>query len=750
MGMGDHCDPLFVWPMSSRVHDFISAIRSAETGEEERILIVDEVAHMRTMIRDCPTEDKPGIIAKLLFLNISGENTAWGHMEAVSLMSHERLSYKRLGYLAVSLFIDEDAEILVLLTQTITTDLQCTNPLVQAYALSFLANHASTELLQSVHSDIERLVESPHPGVQKRAGVAAIRVIRRIPELSQLFRKCIPKLMGSPKHAVVSAGILLVTEMIRIDPGARESWRGLAKPLTKLLKVLAASRPSNEFRLSTFNDPFLQIKAMQLLGELQIRSDELDDVLTSLVTAVDIRRNTGRSILFQAVATIATTAKKGSLCGLAFNQIGRLFSFRDPNVLYSALAGFSQVLYNGREIVDRSSRDSVALQRYKSEVVHCLDHRDPSVRRRALDVVLALVDGTNAETLIPEIIEFLHFADRDFRVEMVSKIYSAVQRFAPTAIWNFDTVHLLLIDSGPFVGTDLIASFCTFISREQAVRDHAIPRLANTMSGYGTNQALVQVASWVIGQFLTIEDCQLIDVMVKILGYEETAVETKCYLITAITKLAARFRRPECAVPVLDALVNDGHFEVQQRAGEMRHLLSRPDIWETTLAIPDCPQEDEQQQQTATIVSIPNQAPTDDLLSLDVKSPAVTPEEPLVELRSPPNAREALRTTDFVIFFEIQRNAANPRQLAIRSTIYNLTRTRLTQFTISYGVPMGWVVRAPQLKGETLEKNGERPIQHVLVLENRGTAPLMMKTHASYMFGCQPLTSDDTLNPIFD
>jgi hypothetical protein len=741
--------------MSSPVHDFISAIRNAETSEEERILIVDEVAHMRTMIRDCPTEEKPCIIAKLLFLNISGETTSWGHMEAVSLMSHERLSYKRLGYLAVSHFIDEDAEILVLLTQTITSDLQSTNPLVQAYALSFLANHASTELLQSVHKDVERLVESSHPGVQKRAGVAAIRVIRRIPELASLFRKCIPKLMGSPKHAVVSAGILLVTEMIRSDASVRESWKGLAKPVTKLLKVLTASRPANEFRMSIFNDPFLQIKAMQLLGELQVRSDELDDVLTSLVTAVDIRRNTGRSILFQAVATIGKTAKKSSLCGLAFNQIGRLFSFRDPNVLYSALAGFSQVLYNGREIIDRSSRDSVALQRYKSEVVHCLDHRDPSVRRRALDVVLALVDDTNAETLIPEIIDFLHFADRDFRTEMVSKIYSAVQRFAPTVIWNFDTVHRLLIDSGPFVGTDLIASFCTFISREKAVRDHALPRLANTMSGYGTNQALVQVAAWVIGQFLAAEDRQLVDVMVRILGDAETAVETKCYLITAITKLAARFRRPESAVPVLDALVNDGNFEVQQRAGEMRHLLSRPDIWETTLAVPDFPQDEgEHQPQTATLVAIPGQAPGDDLLLLDAGSPAVpavaTADEPRVELKPPPNAREALRTTDFVVFFELQKNAANPRQLAIRSTIYNLTDTRLTQFTISYGVPMGWVVRAPQLRGEVLEKNGERPIQHVLVLENRGTAPLMMKTHASYMFGCQPLTSDDTLNAIFD
>jgi hypothetical protein len=106
----------------------------------------------------------------------------------------------------------------------------------------------------------------------------------------------------------------------------------------------------------------------------------------------------------------------------------------------------------------------------------------------------------------------------------------------------------------------------------------------------------------------------------------------------------------------------------------------------------------------------------------------------------PPGAREALRTADFVIFFEIQEKTANPRQIAIRSTIFNLTDQTLPDFTISYGVPLGW----------TLEPNATHLIQHILVLENRGSAPLAMKKHTTYMFGFQPLTSDDTLNPIFD
>jgi hypothetical protein len=79
--------------------------------------------------------------------------------------------------------------------------------------------------------------------------------------------------------------------------------------------------------------------------------------------------------------------------------------------------------------------------------------------------------------------------------------------------------------------------------------------------------------------------------------------------------------------------------------------------------------------------------------------------------------------------------------------IFNLTHQTLANFTMSYGVPLGWAVRAPQIRGETLEPNVARQIQHILVLEDGGFAPLIVKTHTTYIFGCQPLTSDDTLNP---
>ena len=63
---------------------------------------------------------RPRIVAKMLFLSILGENVAYGQMEAITLMTHERFSYKRIGYIATSVILDEASELSVLITHTIT------------------------------------------------------------------------------------------------------------------------------------------------------------------------------------------------------------------------------------------------------------------------------------------------------------------------------------------------------------------------------------------------------------------------------------------------------------------------------------------------------------------------------------------------------------------------------------------------------------------------------------------------------
>jgi hypothetical protein len=250
-----------------------------------------------------------------------------------------------------------------------------------------------------------------------------------------------------------------------------------------------------------------------------------------------------------------------------------LLSLKDPNVLYSALSSFARVLYAERAVINRGSVDSMALQRYKSQIVQCLSHQDASIRRRALDVISALIDEKNVETLIPEILSYVKLADAEFRTELVSKIYAATQRFAPSPTWNFDTVLHILVDSGDYVPMEIISSFCALIGSTGSLQQHAVTRLKDSLVSASDNQSLIQVAAFVIGEFGAVDDGASLALR-QLAVLPQTKAETLLYIITAVCKLGVRVGDVSVAIELLNQGLQDNNLEVQQRSGELLKLLT--------------------------------------------------------------------------------------------------------------------------------------------------------------------------------
>jgi hypothetical protein len=634
-------------------------------------VIAEEQANMRNVIKQGKPEDRPRTVAKLVYLAMSGENVSWGQMEAVRLMTADRFSYKRIGYVAATALLNELTELTVLITATVQKDLQSTDGNTQKLALDLIANIGTAEMSQSLPQDVQKLLDSADPTIQKRAAMAAVTILRRNPEVYEGFRPAVAKLLNSLSHCCILAGIQLALQILSTEPGLRQPWAGFSTACAQCLKYLFENKQDNDYTFMIFSDPFLQVAFLKLIGVLNNPTDELDDVLSSVAPGADVRRNAGRSILLQTVSTIAIVAKKPSLRSLACNQVGRLFSQgSQPNIVYSALSAFSRILYAQSSVLDRSSSDSQVLQRYKSEVVRCLDHRDPSIRRRALDVVAALVDETNVETLIPEVISYVKLADTSFRTELVAKIFSSVQRFAPSVLWNFNTVFRLLTDSGNYVGADVIVAFSNLIATSLPIRAHAMKTLAEALKVNAENQRLLQVSVWALGEFQQ-DPSDSIDVMIRLATMPQTAIETKLVLITALAKLAVRFGQVQKVRGHFDTFVNSNNLETQQRTGEMIRVLERPDVCEELLAPIEVEETGEHSRSVGTAPTSAEPA----LIELAPESPKA-PKEPKPEeepvITPPPNAVEALKTSDTAIYFEIQRNPTNPAQLAIRSTLFNL------------------------------------------------------------------------------
>ena len=105
--------------------------------------------------------------------------------------------------------------------------------------------------------------------------------------------------------------------------------------------------------------------------------------------------------------------------------------------------------------------DDSAVARHRAAILTCLHEEDPSIRRRALDLVIAIVQL--AQDLLQYLVEI---TDKEERRDMVSKITSLVQQFAPSAIWQVDTLLAVLKLSGGEANDEVVSTLVEVVSHE--------------------------------------------------------------------------------------------------------------------------------------------------------------------------------------------------------------------------------------------------------------------------------------------
>jgi AP-1 complex subunit gamma-1 len=99
--------------------DLIKAIRACKTHADERAVIQKESAFIRTSFKEENTELRHANISKLLYIHMLGYPAHFGQIECLKLAASPLFSDKRLGYLGTMLLLDENQEVLTLLTNSL-------------------------------------------------------------------------------------------------------------------------------------------------------------------------------------------------------------------------------------------------------------------------------------------------------------------------------------------------------------------------------------------------------------------------------------------------------------------------------------------------------------------------------------------------------------------------------------------------------------------------------------------------------
>merc|ERR1711871_1033403 len=108
------------------LRNFISDVRACTSKEQEEKRVNKELANIRKNFRkvqDLDGYNKKKYVCKLLYVHLLGYDVEFGHMEAVNLITSDTYSEKSVGYVAVSLLLNENDEVLRLVINSIRNDI---------------------------------------------------------------------------------------------------------------------------------------------------------------------------------------------------------------------------------------------------------------------------------------------------------------------------------------------------------------------------------------------------------------------------------------------------------------------------------------------------------------------------------------------------------------------------------------------------------------------------------------------------
>jgi hypothetical protein len=175
-----------------------------------------------------------------------------------------------------------------------------------------------------------------------------------------------------------------------------------------------------------------------------------------------------------------------------------------------------------------------------------------------------------------------------------------MEKYAPSRDWHIDQMTQVLRTAGNAVNSgDIVASFISLISNMPDFQFYTMNELVRLIRDDVTQQPLVQVAAWCLGEFgdqyssnqseISTEDHlsedQIVSILIKVLDYnaghgQTVNMATREYAINALAKLSTRFETPAIRARVKSVMSVYGcnmNLELQQRAVEYNSILKNYD-----------------------------------------------------------------------------------------------------------------------------------------------------------------------------
>uniref|UniRef100_A0A8C5PDV4 AP-2 complex subunit alpha n=1 Tax=Leptobrachium leishanense TaxID=445787 RepID=A0A8C5PDV4_9ANUR len=573
---------------------FISDIRNCKSKEAEIKRINKELANIRSKFKGDKALDgysKKKYVCKLLFIFLLGHDIDFGHMEAVNLLSSNKYTEKQIGYLFISVLVNSNSELIRLINNAIKNDLSSRNPTFMGLALHCIANVGSREMAEAFAGEIPRILVAGDTmdSVKQSAALCLLRLYRTSPDLvlTSEWTSRVVHLLNDQHLGVVTAATSLITTLAQKNPEEFKTSVSLA--VSRLSRIVtSASTDLQDYTYYFVPAPWLSVKLLRLLQcypppeDPAIRGRLTECLETILNKAQEPPKskkvqhsNAKNAVLFEAISLIIYHDSEPNLLVRACNQLGQFLQHRETNLRYLALESMCTLA--------SSEFSHEAVKTHIETVINALKtERDVSVRQRAVDLLYAMCDRSNAQQIVAEMLNYLETADYSIREEIVLKVAILAEKYAVDYTWYVDTILNLIRIAGDYVSDEVWYRVIQIVINRDDVQGYAAKTVFEALQAPACHENLVKVGGYILGEFGNLiagdpRSSPLIQFNLLHSKFHLCSVPTRALLLSAYIKFINLF--PEIKITIQDVLRSDSQLrnadvELQQRAVEYLRLSS--------------------------------------------------------------------------------------------------------------------------------------------------------------------------------
>uniref|UniRef100_A0A4W4E872 AP-2 complex subunit alpha n=1 Tax=Electrophorus electricus TaxID=8005 RepID=A0A4W4E872_ELEEL len=584
---------------------FISDIRNCKSKEAEIKRINKELANIRSKFKGDKALDgysKKKYVCKLLFIFLLGHDIDFGHMEAVNLLSSNKYTEKQIGYLFISVLVNSNSDLIRLINNAIKNDLSSRNPTFMNLALHCIANVGSREMAEAFAAEVPRILVAGDTmdSVKQSAALCLLRLNRTSPDLIPMgeWTSRVVHLLNDQHLGVVTAATSLIITLAQKNPDDFKTSVSLA--VARLSRIVtSASTDLQDYTYYFVAAPWLSVKLLRLLQcypppeDAAIRGRLTECLETILNKAQEPPKskkvqhsNAKNAVLFEAISLIIHHDSEPTLLVRACNQLGQFLQHRETNLRYLALESMCMLA--------SSEFSHEAVKTHIETVINALKtERDVSVRQRAVDLLYAMCDRSNAKQIVAEMLSYLETADYSIREEIVLKVAILAEKYAVDYTWYVDTILNLIRIAGDYVSEEVWYRVIQIVINRDDVQGYAAKTVFEALQAPACHENLVKVGGYILGEFGNLiagdpRSSPLIQFNLLHSKFHLCSVPTRALLLSAYVKFINLFPEVKGTIQEVlraDSQLRNADVELQQRAVEYLRLscIASTDILATVL-----------------------------------------------------------------------------------------------------------------------------------------------------------------------